>query len=142
MTDEVETLVVEAEIDAAPEKVWRALIEPALREAWLGSPPADDGSLPSASSDGEFIFDDEGRRVDGEIVEAEAPNRLRWRWREQGGGVGSEVAFTLTPTRQGGTHVRIVHAPVVVSLARRRTRALARSRSLASYRPGALARAA
>jgi uncharacterized protein YndB with AHSA1/START domain len=44
MTDEArdevaaEALVYEFDLDAPPEKVWRAIATPELREAWLGEP--------------------------------------------------------------------------------------------------------
>ena len=37
MTD---ALVFECDLDAPPEKVWRAIATPELREAWLGEPEA------------------------------------------------------------------------------------------------------
>jgi uncharacterized protein YndB with AHSA1/START domain len=117
MTKDADTVIVETDIDAAPDQVWRALSEQELLEAWL-------------------------RRIDCEVVEAEPSRRLRWRWREADAGTESEVVFTLTPTREGGTHVRIAHGPIVVSLGEARARREARLSGLAPCSTLSLARAA
>jgi uncharacterized protein YndB with AHSA1/START domain len=38
MRDQDDVLVFEADLDAPPEKVWRAVATPEVREAWLGGP--------------------------------------------------------------------------------------------------------
>jgi uncharacterized protein YndB with AHSA1/START domain len=136
MTKDADTVIVETDIDAAPDQVWRALSEQELLEAWLL--PSDAGR----EADDGFAFDDEGRRIDCEVVEAEPSRRLRWRWREADAGTESEVVFTLTPTREGGTHVRIAHGPIVVSLGEARARREARLSGLAPCSTLSLARAA
>lgn len=80
-----DVIVVESELDAPPEKVWRALTEPALAGAWL--PP--DGSV---------------RRV----LEARPPERLRLGWGVPGA-LDSEVTFVLSPLPQHRTLLRVVH---------------------------------
>lgn len=85
-----ERVTVECGLDAAPEKVWRALSIPAFRETWL---------LPG----------DRGERFSAEVIEATPPHRLRLSWRE-GDAAGTEtVTFTLEPTPAGGTWLRLVH---------------------------------
>jgi len=74
------------ELEAPPEKVWRALTIPAFRERWLGA------SAPA----------------EPEVIAAEPPHRLSWSWREAGEPDGT-VTFTLTPTESGGTALRLVH---------------------------------
>jgi len=89
MSNASETIVVDTDLDEAPDKVWRALTEPELRSRWLAEADAC-----------------------AEVVEAEPGKRLRLTWREsdQGGGVvESDVTFTLTPTIGGGTRLRLVH---------------------------------
>jgi len=104
MSEDADTVVVEADLDAAPDKVWRALTEPELLGAWL---------LPG---------EEEGGEVDCELLEAESGKSLRYRWREADAGMDSEVRFVLTPTPDGGVHLQVTHAPVVVSLAKARAR--------------------
>jgi len=116
MSDEGERVVVEADLAEAPEKVWRALVEPELLGQWLA--PNDI----RAETGERFAFDDEGRRIDCEVLEAQPGEGLRYSWREDGAGVDSEVSFVLTPTPDGGTHLTVVHAAVVVSLAAARAR--------------------
>jgi uncharacterized protein YndB with AHSA1/START domain len=108
VADTVEVLVLDYDLDEAPEKVWRALTRPELVAAWLG--PND-------------MTPEVGRRfalaptpdkpVDCEILEAEPERRLSWRWREadgQGGTVDSTVTFEVTPTPLGGSHLRLIHS--------------------------------
>ena len=121
MTDDANAVVVETDIAAAPETVWRVLSEPELAGAWLGP-----GKV-SAEPGDRFSLDDDGRRIDCEVLEAEPARRLRLGWRDSDGGVASEVSFVLTPTPAGGTHLRVTHGRVVVTrLASARSRAVSR----------------
>ena len=79
-------------LPAPPEKVWRALTIPAFLDRWL---PLEAPRWQGAS-------------VTTTIVEAEAPRRLSWRWREAGEPDGT-VTFTLTPDADGGTLLQLVH---------------------------------
>lgn len=124
MIDETNAVVVETDIEAPPERVWRALSEPDLAVAWLAP-----GEM-SAEPGERFTLDDEGRKIDCEVLEAEPARRLRLGWRDGDGGLASEVSFVLTPTPAGGTHLRVVHGPVVVSLAGLR---LQRHRPMSSF---------
>jgi uncharacterized protein YndB with AHSA1/START domain len=86
---EAKRVTVECALDAAPEKVWRALSIPAYRDAWL-------------------MPDGDGGRFSAEVIEAVPPHRLRLSWRE--GDADSEmVTFTLEATPNGGTWLRLVH---------------------------------
>ena len=92
MTD---ALVFECDLDAPPEKVWRAIATPELREAWLGEPEAG----PS------------------EVTRAEPGERLDILWPTRDG--ETLVSFEIADGEGGGTHLTIVHralAPVVVAL--------------------------
>ena len=89
------SIVTEAELDAPPEMVWRALIEPDLLASWLA---------PDAG-------------VAWEVLEAEPHRRLRLSWRGEDGELDAsgqpldtEVTFTLAPTQAGGTWLTVVHA--------------------------------
>jgi uncharacterized protein YndB with AHSA1/START domain len=138
MTQDENTVVVEADIAAPPETVWRAFSEPDIAADWLAP-----GGMSTEPGD-RFTLEDEGRRIDCEVLEADPARRLRLGWCETDGGIASEVSFVLTPTRAGGTHLQVVHGPLVVSLALARTRARTRSAGVqrtAAWRP-ALMRAA
>lgn len=80
-----EELAFDCELDAPPDKVFRALTVPAFVERWL---------KPDAV-------------VEAEVLEA-TPGQVRWRWREIGEPEGS-VVFTLQPTESGGTLLRLIH---------------------------------
>src|SRR6218665_428612 len=100
MIADPEALVFECELDAPPEKVWRALTIPEYLERWLK--PA--------------------QTVDLSVVTAEENKSLTYRWRESGQGaiVGAEdslVTFELTPTTRGGTWFRLTHAPIAMPTA-------------------------
>ncbi|HVN01265.1 MAG TPA: hypothetical protein VMT68_13735 [Caulobacteraceae bacterium] len=101
MSDDAEELVFETELDAPPEKVWRAIATPELREAWLGEPEAGPA----------------------EVVRAEPPGRLDLAWPTREG--DSVVSFEIEVT-EAGSLLTITHralAPNVVALAPRRSRA-------------------
>jgi len=101
---EADVLTFEADLDAPPEKVWRALATPELREAWLGEPEA---------GPAEIVRADPGARLD-----------LAWPTREG----DSLVSFEIEDAVGGGTHLTIVHralAPNVVALRSRRVVAAA-----------------
>ena len=96
MTD---ALVYECDLDDPPEKVWRAIATPEVREAWLGEP--EDG--------------------DARVAEADPPSRLDLVWPTQDG--ETLVSFEIADGEGGGTHLTIVHralAPAVVALRPRR----------------------
>ncbi len=82
--DRAKQLVFEYQLDAPPEKVWRALSSPAFRERWL---PAQVEALSS---------------VPGE--------EMRYRLREEEPPfLESVVTFQLAPS-EGGTELRIIHS--------------------------------
>ena len=96
--DSADSLVFECDFDEPPEKVWRALTEPELLQAWLTK----DASRESDSTD-------------CEIVSAEPHRRLRYRWRDRETVTGdteprevdSFVTVELSAARAGGTHLRL-----------------------------------
>jgi uncharacterized protein YndB with AHSA1/START domain len=85
---QVKDLVQEYELDAPPEKVWRAISIPAFRETWLpNGKPANAEPVPPAAGD-EISF---------KMREDEPPF------------LESIATFQITPNGQGGTTLRIVH---------------------------------
>ena len=128
-----DSLVFECDFEEPPEKVWRALTEPRLIEAWLTT---DDPLRVDASradpSRAEPRDEEAARRqplsapehVEGqvgssryEILTAEPHRLLRYGWhdRESGDGdsgdreVRSVVTVELAPGERGGTHLRLTH---------------------------------
>ena len=84
----VENLVLEYELDAPPEKVWRAISIPAFREKWL---PTD------ALADAEPISSAPGEEVRYRMRDDEPPHRE------------SVVTFQVRPNALGGAKLRIIH---------------------------------
>ena len=90
MSADAEDIVVECDLPDPPEKVWRALTEPALIDAWLiqGNP-----------------------KIACEVIEAEPETSVRYSWRD--GGVQSEVKVEIAPAAEG-TRFRLTHSAAVV----------------------------
>jgi uncharacterized protein YndB with AHSA1/START domain len=108
-------------IDAAPEAVWGALIDPRELAAWFGAEGAIDPRLGGAVH---FRFTD-GTERRGLVVEFDPPRRLAFRWRElrtSGAGLtpgeARVVTFTLEPegSVQGeGTRVIVTESNGILS---------------------------
>jgi uncharacterized protein YndB with AHSA1/START domain len=81
-------LVFEYELDAPPEKVWRAISIPAFRDKWL---PKD--ALVSA----EPVSTEPGEEIRYGMRESEPPF------------LESVVTFQVRPNADGGTKLRIIH---------------------------------
>lgn len=102
--DGAEAVVTDHLLDAAPDRVWRALSEPHLVSEWLG--PNDLRAEPGARF--QVVPDPSGGPVACEVIEADPPRRLAFSWREPGA-PDAVVAFELTPAEGGRTHLRVVH---------------------------------
>jgi uncharacterized protein YndB with AHSA1/START domain len=101
------SVTFELDLPHAPEKVWRALTDPALLAEWL---------LPVIGFELEpgvaFTFmADPKPGWDGVVrcrmLEIEAHRKLRWRWVV--GDIDTEVTFDLTPT-ESGTRLSMVQS--------------------------------
>jgi uncharacterized protein YndB with AHSA1/START domain len=93
----------ETELDAPPEKVWRALTVPEFVSRWLAPSdirPEEGHAFRLKGEDGE---------IECETVEAKPPHVLSYSWRERGG-PDSLVRFHLAGTEAGGTRLTIVHS--------------------------------
>lgn len=126
--DSSDSLVFECDFEEPPEKVWRALTEPRLLEAWLTT----DEALRTESADGQRARAGArgqaraapGQRPSGdcEILTAEPHRLLRYRWRdredgpEESGGreVHSVVTVELAACPTGGTHLRLTHGEFTI----------------------------
>jgi uncharacterized protein YndB with AHSA1/START domain len=111
MSERAETLediVLDYDLDAAPDKVWRAITQPELVAAWLGP----NNIAPEVGR--RFVVEPTpDKPVDCEVLESEPDRRLSYRWREAdelGRVVDSTVIFEVTPTPRGGSHLRLVHS--------------------------------
>ena len=81
-------IALEYELDAAPEKVWRAIAVSAFRERWL--PQAD--------------------LAEPEPIASVPGVEVRYRMREGGAPFPeSTVTFRIEPGREGGALLRIIH---------------------------------
>jgi uncharacterized protein YndB with AHSA1/START domain len=107
-----EAVTFECELDASPEKVWRALTVPELLAEWLPTSGSGGDSEPDAV------------RFSGiETIESRPHEMLRYGLHEARAEAGLEdstVTFELRPTANGGTWLRLVH---VAAEARPRIRA-------------------
>jgi uncharacterized protein YndB with AHSA1/START domain len=92
------TVVVEREFPYPPEKLWRALTQPHLIEAWLMK----SDFLPEMGH--RFNFTAEWGAVDCEVTEVEPLRTLAYTWAAYG--LESVVTWTLDPSSKG-THLRM-----------------------------------
>lgn len=95
-------LVQDYDLDAPPEKVWRAISIPALRDSWLPR-----GDLADAAP----ISSKPGKEVRYRMRDDEPPF------------LESIVTFQLSPNAVGGTRLRIIHGLDVTKLMLRMPRA-------------------
>ena len=87
-TEDRAEIALEVELDAAPDKVWRAIAIPAFRERWL--PQAD--------------------LAEPEPIASVPGVEVRYRMREEGAPFpDSTVTFRIEPAPQGGTLFRVIH---------------------------------
>ncbi|MEO3999855.1 SRPBCC domain-containing protein [Mesorhizobium sp. CAU 1732] len=88
-----ETIVVDCELDAAPDKVWRAVTVPELAEQWIT---------------------DDRERHDGRsytLLDAEPCTRVRYAWTDRASSEPETVVtIDLTPTPDGRTRFRLTHS--------------------------------
>jgi uncharacterized protein YndB with AHSA1/START domain len=92
------SVVVERDFAHPPEKIWRALTEPQLIEAWLMK--SDFAPLRAHR----FSFVADWGSVACEVIEIEPQRSLAYSWSAMG--LDSVVTWTLLPTA-GGTRLRM-----------------------------------
>jgi len=101
MTDtagQLRTVVKERLLAHPPEKVWRALTQKHLIEAWL----LDNDFKPEVGH--RFVLNAEWGTITCDVLTVEPLRSLAYTW--QGQGLDSVVTWTLTQTG-GGTHLRM-----------------------------------
>ena len=105
---QTESISFDFDLRHPPEKVWRALTDPALLAEWL---------LPVVGLELErgaaFMFKTQPQPgwdgiVSCRILESEAPRKLSYTW-VAGDFIDTVVTFTLTPTASG-THLSLVQS--------------------------------
>lgn len=95
---QLRTVVVERDFPHAPEKLWRALTQPHLIEAWLMK----SDFMPVAGH--HFHFTADWGSVECEVREIDAQRVLSYTWNAMG--LASVVTWTLDPVA-GGTRLRM-----------------------------------
>jgi len=98
MSAETRTVVVQRELAHPPEKVWRALTQPHLIEAWLMK----NDFVPELGH--HFTLRGDWGSVDCEVTAIEANKALTYTWTAMG--LATVVDLSLTPTGKG-THLRV-----------------------------------
>jgi uncharacterized protein YndB with AHSA1/START domain len=104
-----DALVFECELDASPEKVWRALTIPQYLARWL-------------KLDETKAIESGKESIDFSVISAEENTSISYRLREAGAGQitgtsDSIVTFELSPTEAGGTWFRLTHSPPALLVA-------------------------
>lgn len=105
---ETRSVVVEREFAHPPAKLWRALTQPHLIEAWLMK-----NDFAPVVGHSFNLRGDWGGVLDCEVLEIEPGRTLSYRWdftsEDDAFALKSVVTFTLTPT-EAGTHLRMEQA--------------------------------
>jgi uncharacterized protein YndB with AHSA1/START domain len=108
-TAQTESISFDFDLQHAPEKVWRALTDPALLSEWLL--PIIDFRLQSGAA---FAFKTQPQPgwdgvVNCRILEIEAQRKLSYTWVAGDNWLDTVVSFTLTPT-PSGTRLSLVQS--------------------------------
>jgi len=103
-----EKLSFEAFYPDPPERVWRALTDPAALNRWLL--PADFEPRIGFRFQFRSLDRGQGNTVDGIVLEVQEPRRLSYTWDDGEDDAPGVVCWTLKPT-DGGTHLTLEHLP-------------------------------
>jgi uncharacterized protein YndB with AHSA1/START domain len=96
-----------------PEKVWRALTDPALIPRWTstGAGGRPEGFSTAVGTRFRYVAKPKpgwSGIVECEVLESDEPNLLRYSWADPGGGEVTQVAYRLEP-HGDGTRFRYEH---------------------------------
>jgi uncharacterized protein YndB with AHSA1/START domain len=108
-TSQTDTISFDFDLHHAPEKVWRALVDPGLLAEWL-LPVVNLKLDPGAA----FAFKTQSQPgwdgiVNCRFLEIEAQRKLSYTWSAGDMALDTVVTFTLTPTTSG-THLSLVQS--------------------------------
>lgn len=101
-------IVREADYAHPPERVWRALTDPKELGSWL----MPNNFAPTVGHKFQFkVGPKVGWRgiVDCEVLEVDPPRRLVYSWQGDPKHRSTTVCWTLTPTSDGGTRLKLEH---------------------------------
>lgn len=105
----MENILIEHTYPYSIEQVWEALTDPTALAEWLM--PGD--FKPVIGHKFQFRCEahpDFDGIIDVQVLETNKPNRLSYSWQTKNMPKPSTVTFTLTSTRDGGTHLRLEHS--------------------------------
>lgn len=111
----------ERHFDQPVEEVWEAITDPAHLEEWLGA-----GEIELTPGGRVRLQEPEGERIEGEVIEVEAPFRLSYTWDSPAWGDGGPVRYELAPDEGGGTLLVFTHVQPAETFGRFRYPTLAR----------------
>ena len=116
-TDSADRIEEQVRLPQPPARVWRALTDPAELGEWFGARIAGETIAPGSQVKGYLVHPGFQHVLFDVIIEEMVPERrFAWRWHPHAveGGVDytteqrTLVTFTLEPTRDGGTLLRVV----------------------------------
>lgn len=104
----MDRIVLEQTYSYAIEHVWTALTDPVELAEWLmpGDFKAVVGHRLILRCDPHSEYDG---TVEVEVLEVDKPQRLSYSWKTSNMRKPTIVTFVLTPTHEGGTHLRLEH---------------------------------
>jgi uncharacterized protein YndB with AHSA1/START domain len=106
MGDQTDQVARSVELDARPEQVWEALVDPSLAPQWFG-----EEFRVEPRPGGRVTVADEGDRRRGTVEVADRPRRLTLRvWGRPVPGTGldgSRIDFVIEPVTEGVTRLTV-----------------------------------
>lgn len=96
-----QTLSQDFDLADTPDKVWRALTEPAIVARWI---------VPDGAKGRDMA------KPDYDLLDKEPGRRVSYRWRE-GDALDSVVTFSIVANAVGGTRLTIVHSDLSAAVA-------------------------
>ena len=104
-------LVLQRDLDAPPERVWRALTDPAALAAWFWPPRLEPAAEVDLAVGGRYRIDGPGAgiAVAGTYRELDPPHRLACTWSWDGEDAETLVTVELVPSGEDGTGLALRH---------------------------------
>ena len=104
-------LVLQRDLSAPPERVWRALTDPVALAAWFWPPRLEPAAEVDLAVGGGYRIDGPGAgiAVAGRYLELDPPHRLACTWSWDGEDSETLVTVELAPSGEGGTGLALRH---------------------------------